>query len=273
MIEVASKEKQLSNLEREFEKHKTASEQAEENVKIHWIEMGKILCKIRDGKLHPQKRFEQYCLQRWGYKRSNAFKLCRSFETHKQLEDSKKSTNSEIVDSLPKDGKMSVSQADELTKVEPAKRARVLKAAKKKGKLTAKSIKETAKEIKEGPKDKTGFPIPEPAMETWNRRNEVKPKLDWLYDLRQWAEDMQGSDDPLFAEIVFSGLKLDIEKVIMMLKGAVPHAVCTTCQGMAPKTCVTCKGRGMLSEYVYEHSPAIPEEMKAMREKQIATSA
>jgi hypothetical protein len=159
-------------------------------------------------------------------------------------------------------------QARALADVPKDKRPEVLKEAEKSGKLTARSITEAAEKTKDRdviPKDKTGYPIT-PAMAIWNRRDEVRDKLRPLQELRQWAEDMQGSNDPLFAEITFSSLKLDIEAVITTLKGAVPHAVCPACQGQAPQTCTFCKSRGMVSKFRY-HGVAVPEEMKAMRAK------
>jgi hypothetical protein len=260
-IQIANKEQQLANLEKIIKQNEIAGMKALTEVKKYEDEIGKALTKIRDGKLYPQHTFEQYCLQNLGYKRAYAYRLCRAFETKVQLlEDSKKSTNSEIVDNLP------VSQTNEIAKVPESQRIKVLKDAKKKGKITAKSIKETASKIDVIEKDKTGYPIPTPAMAIWNRREEVKSKLRPLQELRQWAEDMQGSDDPLFAEITFSNLKLDIEAVIMTLNSAVPYGVCPLCQGQAPQTCTFCKGRGMVSKFLYT-GVAVPEEMKQMREK------
>jgi hypothetical protein len=260
-IQIASKEKQLAYLEKEFKRLKGIDDQFEKDKKIRWTQMAEILCKIQDGQLYRPKyhTFEQYCLQELNIGRSYTHRLKRGYEAVKML------PNSEIVNISTE------SQARELAKVPETKRVQVLGDAKKKGRLTAKSIKEAASKLDAIEKDKTGYPIPTPAMAIWNRRDEVRDKLRPLQELRQWAEDMQGSDDPLFAEITFSTFKLDIEAVITTLKGAVPHAVCPVCQGQAPKTCAFCKGRGMVSKFLY-HGIAVPEEMKAMREK-LAASA
>jgi hypothetical protein len=159
-------------------------------------------------------------------------------------------------------------QARALADVPKDKRPEVLKEAEKSGKLTARSITEAAEKTKDRdviPKDKEGYPIPTPAMAIWNRRDEVKDKLRSLYELRQWATDMQGTTDILFVEVTFTTLKLDIEAVIRTLKGAVPYAVCTLCQGQAPQTCTFCKGRGMISKFRY--NSFTPQEMKSMRAK------
>lgn len=258
MIEVTTdKTKRLANLEKDIEKSKNEAEK-------HWYEIGRALCKIRDDKLHKQQTFEQYCLQRWGFKRARAYQLCRGFETVKQLRDS--SNMSTIVDKE--------AHARELAAVPEADRPKVLEDAKKNGKVTAKSIKTAARKVRTIDvieKDKTDYPIPELAMPVWNRRDEVKDKLRSLYELRQWATDMQGNEDPLYAEVVFSALKLDIESVIQRINGAVPYAVCPACQGQTPKTCTFCKGRAMVSKFLY-HGVAVPEEMKAIR-KAVASAS
>lgn len=248
------KTKILANLEREIERAKTVAEK-------NWFEIGKALCKIRDQKLHKQRTFEQYALQRWGFKRSRANSLCHTYEL---LKDSNKSSALDI----------SSAAGEALANVPPEKRDEVLEEAGKNGKPTKKTVRAAAKKTKEKseiPKDREGYPIPTPSMAIWDRRDELKEKLAFLSELKQWADDMQGNSDPLYAEVVFSGLKLDIEKVIRTLKLAVPYVVCSACQGQAPDTCTMCKGRGMISKYRYHGIPATPDDMKEMRQK-LATS-
>lgn len=273
MIEVTTdKKKQLANLEKDFDKHKVEADRSEKNTQAHWYEMGCILSKIRDKKLYPQRTFEQYCLQRWDIKRARAYQFCKAYDVVKKLP-----PVSTIVDNnnVEPEGVTTESQARELGSVPESDRPEVLEEAKKNGRVTAKSIKTAARRVKtkhEIPKDREGLPIPTPAMAVWLRRDEVKEKLTFLGELKQWADDMQGTGDPLYAEVSFSGLLLDIEKVISILKTAVPYVVCSACQGQAPNTCTMCKGRGMISRFRYHGIPATPDSMKEIRQKVSAQS-
>jgi hypothetical protein len=60
-----------------------------------------------------------------------------------------------------------------------------------------------------------------------------------------------------------------VDQVYSELKQAVPFAICCYCQGRAETMthCTVCKGRGVLSEHTWK--TAVPEELKAVREKGI----
>lgn len=283
MIEIASKEKQLKILEDEIEHSRSRAEK-------HWFVVGKDLCKIRDGKLHPQRTFEQYCYQRWNYKPAHAYRLCRTYEALKDRETSEAPStpeltrenheNSTIVEvnteSVPTP-ELSGKAADALAEVPEEYRKKVLAAAKKSGKVTAKSIKEAAKKIVPVSlsipdvieKDREDREIPEPAMAIWNRRNELRPQLRALSELKEWARLMQDNQDLLYADLKFNDLVTQIGIVEQTIKRGVPHAVCTKCQGDSDRIfhCDFCKGRGMISEYQYHGMPYTPEEMKKIIEK------
>jgi hypothetical protein len=234
-----------------------------ERTRKPFIEFGKALLEIRDSKLYRPRysTFEQYCQGRWRFGRRYVNQVIRSSQAVLQLEDTQN-----LGTMVPKI--QTERQARALADVPKDKRPEVLKEAEKSGKLTARSITEAAEKIKPPEiieTDKEGYPIPESAMEIWNTRDELKEELQFLSRLRIWATDMQGTKDLLFAEVNFSGLKLDIEAVIRTLKGAVPYAVCSACQGQAPKTCTFCKGRGMISKFRYDSFT--PHEMKAIRAK------
>jgi hypothetical protein len=273
----------LDNLTKEFkklQKEAQPTEKAFNNAfnarKAIWDRMKAVLDKIQKGGYYKAKyrTFEQYCQQELGYSRSYVHRLRKTIKLNDQLALENVAQNEigqQNQEPLPE------RQARELAVVPETERAEVLEDAKKgNGKLSARKIRESAtkrKEKDEIPKDREGCPIPSPAIPIWIRRDEVKPRLAFLAELRQWADDMQGSGDPLYAEIVFSALKLDIEAVESRLKLAVPYVVCSQCQGQAPQTCPMCKGRGMISKYRYHSIPATPVEMKEMRKKLAAGSS
>lgn len=268
MIEVASKEKQLKKLEDEIAHSFEIAKSTYEQAKNAWKVIARDLWKIREGKLYPQQKFGQYSWQRWGLKERHALQLCRLFEL---LKDDKKC---DIPHFLLEDSSISQQAALELTKTPPEYREEVLEDAKKSGPPTEKSVKKAAaKRTTSVPdtieKDREGRDIPEPAMAIWNRRNELKPYLSILSELKQWATDMQDNQDLLYVDLKFNDLVRQIEVVATTIKRGVPHAVCTKCQGDSAKIfhCDFCKGRGMISAYQYHGMPYTPEEMKKIIEK------
>lgn len=257
MIQVAAKEKQLKVLEDIIQHSRERAEYHDGRKNVHWVEIAKALWKIREGKLHPQRTFEMYCRQRWDLGRSRVYQLCHTYEA---LKDSKSST---IVD------KESV--ARELVNVPEEQREEVVEEASKGGKPTAKKVKDAASKRKpkpkpEHPKDKTGTKIPERAWSIWNRRNELKEKTRPLYELKQWAIDMQGTTDPLYHAHGFDlgNLAKDIAQLIFQIQQLVPDVVCTKCQGLNAD-CDFCYGRGMISMDLARS--ATPIEMKKMRDQ------
>jgi hypothetical protein len=102
-----------------------------------FVEVGTALAEIRDAKLYRSDygTFEDYCREKWGWKKSYSYMLIEA---------------SSIVKSLPQKVSTIVdteSQARELAKVEPEKREEVLTKASESGKVTAQSIKEAAQEM------------------------------------------------------------------------------------------------------------------------------
>jgi hypothetical protein len=279
----------LANLEKEFGKLKdkakvkgkeadTAGRKAIESqtevVRI-WREMGTILSKIKGGQYFKVKHrtWNQYLLHEWDISRVHAHRLMKAVKVESELQLAMENvTNSKIGNVFTE------SQLRELAVVPEEERVEVLEEASKDGKKpTAKKIRVVArkghKPKPEVPVDREGLPIPDMALPIWARRDEIKPKLAMLYELRQWADDMQGTDDPLYgAEIQFGTLKLQLEAAIQTMKGAVPHAVCTKCSGEDP-SCTFCKGRGMISKYRYNERPFTPVEIQKMRETRIAQTA
>ena len=115
--------------------------------------------------------------------------------------------------------------------------------------------------------DKMGYPVREPALPYWNRAPEVKQILNEIKELRHTAEELMHRHDPLYSEVRMQSVHIELGNIYTTMKLALPYAVCTVCQGQFPEPCTFCKGRGVISEFRYEH--ANPIESEQMREKQI----
>lgn len=262
MIEIASKEKQLKNLEDVISHSKPIAEKA-------WMAIAEALHKINMGNLFLPKyrNFDAYCLQKWGFKRRYQQQLRA---TYLALKDSK---------IMQRTAPPSAAAATEIGKVPEEQREEVLEEAKKSGKVTQKSVKEAAKKTTkpkpkpEKEKDKNGYPIPERLMPIWNRRNEVRDKLQWLSELKQWATDMQGTDDIfwLVRGFKFNNLITEIEALHFRLQLIVPDVVCTACQGEGNETCDLCFGRGMIPLSLARQ--VTPIEMKKIRDRMSANDS
>lgn len=97
-----------------------------------FVVVGVALAEIRDSKLYRGEfaTFEDYCREKWGWARRTAYQYIEAART---------------VQSLPENVRncaQTESQARELAKVEPDKRAEVLEKAAESGAVTAKSIRE-----------------------------------------------------------------------------------------------------------------------------------
>jgi hypothetical protein len=115
--------------------------------------------------------------------------------------------------------------------------------------------------------DALGFPVPELARPYWNRADEVKVVLHQLSKLKGWAEELHERKDPLYVEVNLSFIRVELGNIYQNLKGALPYAVCTLCQGQSPEVCDLCKGRGVISEFRWKH--ALPQEDRDKRQAQI----
>jgi hypothetical protein len=266
MIEIANKEKQLRVLEDEIAHCKSVAEDCRAKAEAAWMTMGKDLCKIRDGELYPQHTFEQYCLQRWDIKRAHAYRL---MNTYLALKDRKMSPMGDTDSESVPTSELSGQAGRALAHVPEDKREEVLSKAVKSGKVTGKSVRQAAAQTFRPDvieKDRIGRDIPTPAMTVWNRRKELNPKLRPLYELKQWAQDMQGTDDILLSAIDFGSVVRQLGQLILTIQQGIPDVVCTKCQGQAPKTCTFCKGRGMVP--ISKARAYTPVEMKEIIEKQ-----
>lgn len=213
----------------------------------------KSMLEIKDRKLYRAQygTWEEYCRLKWNM----------SFQRFKQLSDA-----AEIKQELGDDAEgLSESALRALKSVPKAKRKGVAAKAKKAGKPTAEAIKQAA--AQEIDMDNEGYPIPENVRVFWARSDEVKAILSTISKIVCTLRDAQKEKDPMYGEVMFSNTIADLEKAYHSIKCALPHAVCTTCQGH-PETqpnngCRMCHGRGLISKFAWDN--LAPETIKRIR--------
>lgn len=118
-------------------------------------------------------------------------------------------------------------------------------------------------------KCKTGAVLTVQGLKFWNRAQEVKDMLDELTEFERKLKRAQSAEDLMFFEVNISAAIADLDKIYTNLRTAIPHAVCTQCQGQ-PKSqpkgeCRLCGGRGVISKFRYDKVPA---DIRKMREMQ-----
>ena len=97
--------------------------------------------------------------------------------------------------------------------------------------------------------DATGWPIPTQLIPLWQRTGEVQEMLTALSRVKGALRTAQETKDTLYAEVLFSSALSHLDQAWQDLKTAKPFAVCPTCQGQLPDRCLSCKGRGFVSEF------------------------
>ncbi|MDW8309479.1 MAG: hypothetical protein RMK20_08915, partial [Verrucomicrobiales bacterium] len=114
-------------------------EQTIEHNRKNYVEVGLALAEIRESRLYrfDHATFEEYCRSRWNWSRSYAHRVIDAALT---------------VAALPSDQRPETeSQARELARVEPERRAEVLARARASGKLTAAAIRQAAEALRAAP--------------------------------------------------------------------------------------------------------------------------
>lgn len=114
-------------------------------------------------------------------------------------------------------------------------------------------------------RDETGYPIPKKALVFWLRKQEIQDLLTHISKARSALRNVKVDDDPMFVETNMGGCIADLNQAYNRLQTSLPHAVCPNCQGQTPDHCQLCKGRGLVSKFLWD--TAIPEELKAIRQK------
>jgi hypothetical protein len=137
------------------------------------------------------------------------------------------------------------------------------------GEPTAKLIKQKVDNIRttlfEGPEDLHGNPITGPAVEYWNRRNEIQQAMDHASALKVFFEKIE-ERDRLYHRLWPVGRMHDnAADIFSAFQGILPSYLCGYCDGTTlkdGKTCEGCNGTGLLSVY---HEKRLPPEKKHVR--------
>ena len=222
-----------------------------------FVEVGAALAEIRDTRLYKQEHgtFEEYCRVEWGWEKAYANHVIRA---------------ADVVKSLPENLATMVAterQARELVKVAPGERAGLVQAIADSGEpVTAAAIKRHLPPAPGLVRDGTGWPIPTQLVPLWLRADEAQEMLTAISHIRGALRTAQEGQDVLFAEVLFSSVLSHLNQAFTDIKTAKPYAVCPACQGQVPDKCLLCRGRGLISEFKWDH--AVSREDKAFRQRQ-----
>lgn len=221
--------------------------------------VGIALAEIRNRKLYRRDygTFEVYCQERWGWSRFRSLQLIAACEVVQDLpEGLQKEVPNERV-------------ARELGKLPPAKRVKRVKAAKASSeKLTSANVRPNPPIPKAPPlrEDETGTKIPSAILTLWDRCLDIQSQLTALSKIKSIISHAQETQDVAYAEVNFSALLAALSQARSILKTVKPYAVCPTCQGLNPKLCRLCRGRGFISEFLW-NSPSVKQAVKEIRFK------
>lgn len=230
-----------------------------------FMEAGALAAEVHEKKLWVMyaNSFQDYCENELGWSRQRVYQIMSAYKTRSELPTECQT----IVDTE--------SKARALTKVPPKARAKVVREASRNGSVTAKSIEESAQRIiqpkaqKEKPQllDKTGYPVPENLVPLFGRAPEVAEVLTRISATRGLLRRVSENKDILWSPVNFSVAMIELDKAFAEMKCALPFAVCPYCQGRSETMthCNACKGRGVVSEFFYDH--AVPTDIKGVREK------
>jgi hypothetical protein len=176
-----------------------------------FIEVGTALAEIRDSRLYKSdsKTFEDYCVQKWGFKKSYAYQLIESSTVAKSV--------SAIADIKTE------SQAREIAKVPKEQREAVIKTAVAKSKLAGREL--TAKDIKiaaspapapeAGLNPKCIFPVAmrsqRDAVRWWYSRGTTPKKRGQFFQFILTADkDVEVANKENFSKLVMRWLAEDV---------------------------------------------------------------
>lgn len=117
-------------------------------------------------------------------------------------------------------------------------------------------------------KDRLGRQIPLGVLKYWKRADEVEGQLEQIVNVIGFLKHVMGEEDPMYAEVDPEYCIAKLELAHADLSTAIPHAVCTSCQGH-PETqkngCRMCMGRGLISKFRYD--TIVTKETKNIVEK------
>ncbi len=107
--------------------------------------------------------------------------------------------------------------------------------------------------------------VPKECLTLWERAGDAQALLTYLSAIKGALAKAQDEKDELFVEVDFNASLANVKQLYADLERAKPYAVCPTCQGKLFKTCLSCKGRGFVSQFYW--SNIVSQEVKDMRKK------
>lgn len=113
--------------------------------------------------------------------------------------------------------------------------------------------------------DQVGRAVPKEVLPLWNRVEEVKQMLRSISEVRVRIKQAQDEGDVFYAGVSVSNLLAQLNQSYALLKEAIPHAVCPVCQGYDVQHCRLCRGRGYVSEHIW--NTAAPRETRERIER------
>lgn len=231
-----------------------------------FLKTGGALIAIRDRKLYRRDydSFEAYCQTRWKFSARRALQLINS---------------TVAVQALPTEtGTMVPTEraAREVAKVPKEHRQEVVETAAKKGPVTAKAIATAAAEKKVDAKraekveddpvlDMTGWPIPEGLHEVWSHRAEIDALSREVAAIETKMIALQKNKPAHWIGLNANQAVGLLQQLHVCIGEARLHAVCTTCAGRNHAKCAHCRGKGILSKFLWDST--VPAEIKAIRQK------
>lgn len=114
-------------------------------------------------------------------------------------------------------------------------------------------------------RDKTGFLIPTAILDDWKRAEAFGANLREISRIKSELSKGLEDKDPIFIRELNSSAVALLQNIYSELKGVIPYAVCTSCQGRQRTKCSLCKGSGFISQFAYNQF--VPAETKELRKK------
>lgn len=111
--------------------------------------------------------------------------------------------------------------------------------------------------------DDMGIPVPKQALAYWDRKGEAKMVLGQISAARSQVKKLM-PDDPMWSAVNLNGVLGELSSAYNRFSAAIPAYVCPYCEGKKPDNCLCCKGKGVISKFVWN---TVPEELRKKREK------
>jgi ribosomal protein L24 len=117
--------------------------------------------------------------------------------------------------------------------------------------------------VEKNVQDADGTAIPPNALAYWNRKPEASNVLNQISAARGQIKKLM-PDDPMWASVNLNGVLADLNSAYNRFAAAIPAYVCPMCKGVKPDGCKCCKGKGVISKFVYS---TLPDDVKPKIER------